>query len=135
MDQVVRLGIVIVEDPHLLPLRIRIASFDPALVLYSEKMRVLSTPLVVFIALGAAARALTPVALAATQTAGSVDGLYSLIQRRIPAHSESFNFSLTPDDSVLDTFTLSDADTLNGGTAQINVQCTSLSACARGLYT
>ena len=85
---------------------------------------------VVFITLGAAARA-----VAATQTARGVDGLYSLIQRRIPSHSESFNLSLTPNDSVLDTFTLSDVDSRDEGNAQINIQCTSLSACARGLYT
>lgn len=97
-------------------------------------MRVLSgTGFVVFIALGATARALTEV----TQTlAGSVDGLHSLIQRRIPAHNQSFNFVLTPNDSVLDTFTLSDADSPHGqGNTQINIQCTSVSACARGLYT
>lgn len=94
-------------------------------------MRVLSgTRLMVLIALGTAVRALTEM----THT-GSVDGLYSLIQRRIPAHSQSFNFVLAPDVSVLDTFTLSDADSHRQGNAQINIQCTSISACARGLYT
>lgn len=88
-------------------------------------MGVLSgTGFVVFVALGAAALA----------ASGGMDGLYSLIQRRIPAHSQSFNFILTPDDSILDTFTLSDADPHSQGNTQINIECTSISACARGLY-
>lgn len=66
----------------------------------------------------------------------ALDGLYALIQRRIPAHNQSFNLILTPNDStVLDTFTLSDADSQGQGNSQINIQCTSVSACARGLYT
>lgn len=84
---------------------------------------------VVFVALGAAVTGATPSA--------GVDGLYSLVQRRFPAHSQSFNFVLTPADTSLDTFTLSDADAhAQGNTqSQINIQCTSVSACARGLYT
>lgn len=78
---------------------------------------------------------LTTLLGAAAQGANSVEGLYSLIQRRIPAHNQSFNFIWSQDDSVLDTFTLSDAHSQGEGDAQINIQCTSISACARGLYT
>ncbi|KAF8556641.1 glycoside hydrolase family 89 protein [Imleria badia] len=100
-------------------------------------MRVLSgtSRFVLFVAFGAAAQAS---ATGATQTNGGVDGLYSLVQRRIPAHSQSFNFVLVPDDTLLDTFTLSDIDAHGGQgntQSQINIQCTSISACARGLYT
>ncbi|KAG8215873.1 glycoside hydrolase family 89 protein [Butyriboletus roseoflavus] len=86
--------------------------------------------LVVCIAFGIAGWALPE----ATQ-ARNVTGLYALIQRRIPAHTQSFHFVLTPNDSVLDTFTLSDVDPQSQRNAQINIQCTSISACARGLYT
>ena len=90
-----------------------------------------------FVASGlAAARAVTA---AGTQAAGGVDGLYALIQRRVPSHSTSFSFGLTPNNSALDTFILSDVDSLGGEgnstQARINIQCTSISACARGLYT
>lgn len=94
-------------------------------------MRVLSgTGFVGFVAFRAAALA----SVTGATLSGGVDGLYSLIQRRIPAHSRSFNFILTPDDSILDTFTLSDADTHGQRNSQVNIQCTSISACARGLY-
>ena len=86
-------------------------------------MRVLG--LATLFALSAAARA--------SSTPGDVDGLYALVQRRIPSHNKSFNFVLKPDNSTLDTFTLSDSDCQ--GDAQIDIQCTSISACARGLYT
>ena len=69
----------------------------------------------------------------ASSTSGDVDGLYALVQRRIPSHNKSFNFVLKPDNSTLDTFALSDSD--YQGDAQIDIQCTSISACARGLYT
>ncbi|KIJ63681.1 glycoside hydrolase family 89 protein [Hydnomerulius pinastri MD-312] len=70
----------------------------------------------------------------------SVAGLYSLLQRRIPSHANSFYFDLTSGNgTALDTFTLSDVsshvhDEEKGG-AQINIACNSVSACARGLYT
>ncbi|KAF8452247.1 glycoside hydrolase family 89 protein [Boletus edulis BED1] len=87
----------------------------------------------VVLALGAAAAAHVS-ERGATQT-GSLDGLYSLVKRRIPSHSDSFQFDLVPDDCALDTFTLSDVDSHSQGNAQINIQCSSVSACARGLYT
>ncbi|KAF9233215.1 glycoside hydrolase family 89 protein [Melanogaster broomeanus] len=64
-----------------------------------------------------------------------VDGLYSLVQRRVPANTNSFNFTLTSGNSSVDTFTLSDATSHGHGNPQINIECTSISACARGLYT
>ncbi|KAG9312698.1 glycoside hydrolase family 89 protein [Chiua virens] len=70
--------------------------------------------------------------------ANATDGLYALVQRRIPAHSQSFNFTLAPpedDANVLDTFTLSDAAYGGQGQPQVDIQCSSVSACARGLYT
>ncbi|KIJ08773.1 glycoside hydrolase family 89 protein [Paxillus involutus ATCC 200175] len=65
-----------------------------------------------------------------------LEGLYSLVQRRLPAHTNSFTFTLTSGNSTADTFTLSDATLSHGyGNSQINIECTSISACARGLYT
>ena len=62
-------------------------------------------------------------------------GLYALIQRRVPQYQNSFQFALkasTSNDTV-DTFTLSDARV--GSQTKIQVECSSISACARGLYT
>ena len=59
----------------------------------------------------------------------SLDGIYSLVQRQIPDHANSFAFSLLQADG--DTFVLSDAADSGG----IDIQCSTVSACARGLYT
>ncbi|KIJ67421.1 glycoside hydrolase family 89 protein [Hydnomerulius pinastri MD-312] len=49
-----------------------------------------------------------PVSAASAPT-DSVEGLYSLLKRRIPSHANSFNFELSPgNDTTLDAFTLSD---------------------------
>ncbi|KAH9919962.1 alpha-N-acetylglucosaminidase [Epithele typhae] len=58
----------------------------------------------------------------------SVDGLYALAKRRLPLHAHAFTFHLT--DGEGDTFVVSDAS--HGG---VKVECTSVSGCARGLYT
>ncbi|KAH9926415.1 alpha-N-acetylglucosaminidase [Fomitopsis serialis] len=58
----------------------------------------------------------------------SLDGIYALVQRQIPQHVDSFSFSLIVGDG--DSFVISDS--YSGG---ISVQCTTVSACARGLYT
>ncbi|EPS94751.1 alpha-N-acetylglucosaminidase [Fomitopsis schrenkii] len=58
----------------------------------------------------------------------SLDGIYALVQRQIPQHANSFTFSLI--DGNDDSFVISDSS--EGG---ISVQCTTVSACARGLYT
>ncbi|KAH7922343.1 glycoside hydrolase family 89 protein [Leucogyrophana mollusca] len=61
----------------------------------------------------------------------SLAGIYSLVQRRIPAHANSFTFTLAPvGGSSFDSFTLRDGE--NGG---IQIDCGSVSGCARGLYT
>ncbi|KAH9914712.1 glycoside hydrolase family 89 protein [Fomitopsis serialis] len=59
----------------------------------------------------------------------SLDGIYSLVQRQIPEHADSFTFSLFQADG--DSFAISDSTEGSG----INVQCSTVSACARGLYT
>lgn len=60
----------------------------------------------------------------------SLDGIYALVQRQIPQHQDSFTFNLIEGDG--DAFTISDTVGESGG---ITVQCTTVSACARGLYT
>ena len=64
----------------------------------------------------------------------SLDGIYSLVQRQVPNHADKFTFSLiepSSGENDLDSFVLSDADERDG----IDIQCTTVSACARGLYT
>ncbi|GJJ08043.1 hypothetical protein Clacol_002250 [Clathrus columnatus] len=60
----------------------------------------------------------------------SLNGIKNLIQRRLPDHIQSFKFNLVP--SSGDEFEISDSATSTPG---ITIQCTSRSACARGLYT
>ncbi|KAI0964544.1 hypothetical protein AcW1_010249 [Taiwanofungus camphoratus] len=60
----------------------------------------------------------------------SLDGIYSLVQRLIPQHENSFTFALIEGQG--DSFVISDTQGQSGG---ITVQCTTVSACARGLYT
>ncbi|KIK95527.1 glycoside hydrolase family 89 protein [Paxillus rubicundulus Ve08.2h10] len=62
-----------------------------------------------------------------------LQGLYSLVQRRVPTHTNSFTFTLTSGNNTADTFTLSDAASSHD--RGIDIECTSISACARGLYT
>ena len=59
--------------------------------------------------------------------AGSLDGIYALAKRRLPGHAHAFSFSLA--DGEGDAFVIS--DTKNNG---IHVECTTVNACARGLY-
>ncbi|TFY63212.1 hypothetical protein EVJ58_g3385 [Rhodofomes roseus] len=59
----------------------------------------------------------------------SLDGIYALVQRQIPQHANSFTFSLIDGDG--DSFAISDSASGDG----VSVQCTTVSACARGLYT
>ncbi|KAH7912680.1 glycoside hydrolase family 89 protein [Hygrophoropsis aurantiaca] len=67
----------------------------------------------------------------ATTSNPQLDGIYSLVKRRMPAHADSFTFTLAPvNGSSFDSFTLSDGN--DGG---IHVDCGSVSGCARGLYT
>ncbi|PCH34408.1 glycoside hydrolase family 89 protein [Wolfiporia cocos MD-104 SS10] len=60
----------------------------------------------------------------------SLDGIYSLVQRQIPQHQNSFTFALIEGDG--DSFVISDTHGDSGG---ITIECTTVSACARGLYT
>lgn len=57
----------------------------------------------------------------------SLAGIYALVKRRLPQHASSFKFELAQ--GTDDSFVVSDSE---GG---IVVQCTTISACARGLYT
>ncbi|OSD08704.1 glycoside hydrolase family 89 protein [Trametes coccinea BRFM310] len=67
------------------------------------------------------------VACAAKSSAEELQGIYALVKRRTPAHANAFSFALVEGES--DAFTISDAR--NG----IHVECTTVSACARGYYT
>jgi len=58
----------------------------------------------------------------------SLDGIYALVQRQIPQHENSFTFTLIEGDG--DSFIISDT---SGGTGGITVECTTVSACARGV--
>ncbi|OBZ68450.1 Alpha-N-acetylglucosaminidase [Grifola frondosa] len=62
----------------------------------------------------------------------ALDGLYALAQRRLPQHADHFTFTLTGGNSELDSFVISDT---KGKPGRITVECTTVSACARGLYT
>ncbi|RDX54615.1 alpha-N-acetylglucosaminidase [Lentinus brumalis] len=57
----------------------------------------------------------------------NLDGIYALAKRRVPTHAHAFSFSLADGDT--DSFVVSDAP------AGIHVECTTVSACARGFYT
>jgi len=67
----------------------------------------------------------------------STAALEALVQRQLPFHADSFVFHLDPQvqidmktHSALDTFTLFD-----GGDGKVHIECSTKSACARGLYT
>jgi alpha-N-acetylglucosaminidase len=66
-----------------------------------------------------------------------VSGLYALVKRRMPSHSNAFIFNLsTTASSDVDTFKMRDASHDEGNAnAKIYIECTTISACARGLYT
>src|SRR5882757_6347671 len=66
-----------------------------------------------------------------------VSGLYALVKRHMPSHSNAFTFNLsTTASSDLDTFTVRSASHDEGdGNAEISIECTTINACARGLYT
>ncbi|PIL23736.1 hypothetical protein GSI_13486 [Ganoderma sinense ZZ0214-1] len=63
---------------------------------------------------------------AASSTA-TLDGIYALAKRRVPTHAHSFSFSLSSGDP--DSFVISDVP------LGIHINCTTVSACARGFYT
>jgi hypothetical protein len=67
----------------------------------------------------------------------STAALEALVQRQLPFHADSFVFHLDTQvqidmktHSALDTFTLFD-----GGDGKVHIECSTKSACARGLYT
>ena len=66
------------------------------------------------------------IAVAAGSTA-SLDGIYALAKRRVPTHAHSFSFSLSSGEP--DSFVISDVP------QGVHVDCTTVSACARGFYT
>ncbi|KAI0348305.1 glycoside hydrolase family 89 protein [Trametopsis cervina] len=62
--------------------------------------------------------------------ATGLSGLNGLLQRRIPQHVNSFHFNLV--NGTGDAFSISNTA---GKTGEITIECTTLSSCARGLYT
>jgi hypothetical protein len=66
-----------------------------------------------------------------------VSGLYALVKRHMPSHSNAFAFNLSTTASPgLDIFTVRSASHDEGdGNAEISIECTTINACARGLYT
>lgn len=56
-------------------------------------------------------------------------GIYDLVKRRIPQHAGNFIFTLV--NGTGDSFTISDTP----GKSGVTVECTTVNACARGLYT
>jgi alpha-N-acetylglucosaminidase len=68
---------------------------------------------------------------------GNTSALDALVQRQLPFHADSFVFHLEEEvqvnvrtHSALDTFTLFD-----GSDGKVNIECSTKSACSRGLYT
>lgn len=70
--------------------------------------------------------ATVPMALATAD----VSGIYGIIERRMPRHVGQFTLKSIEGDG--DGFTVSDTASQHGG---ITIECTTTSACARGLYT
>jgi Alpha-N-acetylglucosaminidase (NAGLU) N-terminal domain len=69
--------------------------------------------------------------------AAETAALKALVQRQLPFHADSFVFHLEGEmqagskaHSTLDTFTLFD-----GSDGKVHVECSTKSACSRGLYT
>jgi hypothetical protein len=67
----------------------------------------------------------------------NTSSLDALVKRQLPFHADKFKFFLAPQVTVnmkthsdLDTFTVFDAPN-----ATIGIECSTRSACARGLYT
>ncbi|EGN99592.1 glycoside hydrolase family 89 protein [Serpula lacrymans var. lacrymans S7.3] len=73
----------------------------------------------------------------AAAASSQLEGLYSLVKRQIPAHAGAFTFELSAANTTnaTDTFTLSDIGKNATGNATILIECSTISACARGLYT
>ncbi|KIJ26773.1 glycoside hydrolase family 89 protein [Sphaerobolus stellatus SS14] len=61
-------------------------------------------------------------------SADGLDGVRNLVKRKIPSHADSFIFEKA--NGTGDAFTISDIKK-----RAIKVQCTTISACSRGLYT
>lgn len=68
---------------------------------------------------------------------GNTSALNALVQRQLPFYADSFVFHLEEEVQVnmrtysaLDTFTLFD-----GSDGTVNIECSTRSACSRGLYT
>ena len=59
----------------------------------------------------------------------SLNGIRGIVERRMPKHVDAFTFKMTRGSD--DAFTISDSHASGG----ITVSCTTVSACARGLYT
>ncbi|TCD70100.1 hypothetical protein EIP91_004829 [Steccherinum ochraceum] len=73
---------------------------------------------------------LTAVSAVLAAKPSPLDGVTALVKRRIPKHANNFTFQLV--EGTPDSFTVSDSKGQKGG---ITVQCTTVSACSRGLYT
>jgi hypothetical protein len=69
---------------------------------------------------------------------GNTTALEALVARQLPLHADSFVFYLSNQSSIsakstdaeLDTFTLFDGDD-----RKVHIECSTTSACSRGLYT
>ncbi|OCH93008.1 alpha-N-acetylglucosaminidase [Obba rivulosa] len=80
--------------------------------------------------LGLVVLILSAVVVEAAASYLALDGLHALVQRRLADHAGSFTFQSTEGEG--DSFVISDTKGKPGG---ITVECTTVSACARGLYT
>ncbi len=63
-------------------------------------------------------------------TTDPLAGIYGIVQRRMPEHADDFTFKLI--NGTGDSFVISDT---KGHDGRITVKCTTVNACARGLYT
>jgi alpha-N-acetylglucosaminidase len=67
-----------------------------------------------------------------------LDGVKGIVQRRLPGHADSFTFELIAgNDESFIVSDLKDSSSSNSkkGYDKIAIQCTTVSACSRGLYT
>ncbi|KAH8094672.1 alpha-N-acetylglucosaminidase [Cristinia sonorae] len=84
----------------------------------------------ILVALTAVSAALAATTSLKPAPVSPLQGVQALVKRRIPKHANDFTFQLV--NGTGDSFLVSDTKGHSGG---VTVQCTTVSACSRGLYT
>jgi alpha-N-acetylglucosaminidase len=69
-------------------------------------------------------------------TYASTAGIEALLARQLPHHKHRFQFHLRPPRRItFKTHSATDTFTIFDGNGKINIKCSTLSACSRGVYT